>query len=795
MIKANVLDITPTPRILRVVGEIPFDTWQCIAELVDNSIDAFMSEGTEGHEDRERHISVSWSNESAAAQSRTVEVIDNACGMTIEQLQNAVRAGYSSNDPLGNLGLFGMGFNISTARLGELTTIMSTRSGDTEWVGIEIDIQKLIESKHFNAPIIRAAKDNPQESGTKIKVSRLKAGILATLSNKENEIRQRLEAIYSPLLNKREISILVRGKQLVAKSHCIWSESRYVVHNKQNVPARIEIDRDLGAALFDLSKNCYLTDDEAEPYYVSLQEGEQLPSHIVERRKRLTGWLGIQRYADPNDFGIDFIRNGRKILVSDKSLFQYENPYTGQNELQYPVELGTTVGGRIVGELNVDYLLPTYQKNGFDKSDRSWANTVEAVCGIGPFRAQSRKNYGFTDSNTSPLGLLVGAYQRAVAGTKLLYAPNDIAKEYAKQYKKGVRDYIDDNLWWKAAQEEDQKRNTGGNMATPVNTGDNPSDDISAYLPGFEPPVPTQTPLQVEITSTIDDASRVSVIQPSIPTVTTSSLDELILRSNMVAQLSGSYKYGNTQLKVRAYELKSGLILEKDTKKPCAFFPDGTECDFFYNPQHPLLSQYPFTPKMLLLQYLSRRLMARDQLTDIVAAFATLVEDSMPEARIDRQSLQDRAMNAFDLLREKLIEVLRPKAVDVLSCIHESVGEVEDTINSIQSDSALITDFQLKNEAGFDALYFVPYRTLVRLVDAFPEDVFDKKVLSTSYSIINLSDENATKRSRDESKERTMAFLKDALRIIVNSAYGQQDQKNELARASLSVEFLFKELG
>ena len=59
-----------------------------------------------------------------------------------------------------------------------------------------------------------------------------------------------------------------------------------------------------------------------------MQEGAALPAHIVEREKRLTGWLGIQRYADPNDFGIDFIRNGRKILISDKTFFQYENPLT-----------------------------------------------------------------------------------------------------------------------------------------------------------------------------------------------------------------------------------------------------------------------------------------------------------------------------------------------------------------------------------------------------------------------------------------------------------------------------------
>jgi hypothetical protein len=336
MTEEKTLDITPTPRILRALGEIPFQTWQCIAELIDNSIDAFLSDEIHTSEEDERKIAVSWTGELVAANERTVEVTDNACGMSLEQLQNAVRAGYSSNDPIGKLGLFGMGFNISTARLGDLTTIMSTCRGDAEWVGLVINFQKLIDSKHFQAPIVHEPKNDPTESGTKIKISHLKHGMLAELPKKENEIRQRLEAMYSSLLNTKQIAIYVKGKQLRPKNHCVWSTSRYVRYNDQDVHARIEIDRDLGDALFDTNRNCYLTDDEAEPYYVAQQEGRTWPTHIVERRKRLTGWLGIQRYADPNDFGIDFIRNGRKILISDKSLFQYENPLTGQKELQYP---------------------------------------------------------------------------------------------------------------------------------------------------------------------------------------------------------------------------------------------------------------------------------------------------------------------------------------------------------------------------------------------------------------------------------------------------------------------------
>jgi hypothetical protein len=794
----NSLDITPTPRILRTLGEIPFQTWQCIAELIDNSIDAFLSDKTATPKEVERKIVITWASDSVAADDRTIEVSDNACGMSIEQLQNAVRAGYSSNNPIGNLGLFGIGFNISTARLGEVTTIMSTRSGDAEWVGIKIDFQKLIDTKRFDAPIIRKTKTDPAECGTKITISRLRHGILTELPNKENEIRQRLEAVYAPLLNNQEISIYVKGRQLRPHNFCVWSESRYVRYNEQNVSARVTIDRNLGDALFDLSRNCYLTSDEAEQYYVDQQEGRDLPSRIVERGKRLTGWLGIQRYADPNDFGIDFIRNGRKILISDKSLFQYENPITGQKELQYPLELGTSVGGRIVGELHVDYLLPTYQKNDFDRSDNSWAQTVEAICGVGPFIPKSRKARGFLEQNPSPLCILVNAFRRVDKGTKCLFAPNDVAKRYAAEFRKGMRDYLDDILWWKAAQEEDQKQSTGGARATTaVNKGEMPSDDIEAYISGAITSPPVQLAGVPQTGGLQQSAPPVAQPQPALASVApeTSKLDELIQRANSVSQLSGrNYKFGNTgSLNVRVYELNRGAIFYRGEKKPCFFQSDGIDCDFVYDPLHPLLTQYPITAKMLLLQYLSEKLKARDSLPDLVSVYAELVETTMQEAKIDRQSLQDRASSAFELLREKLTVALKDRASEVVNCIHESAGEVEETItNLIQSNTVLLAAFQSRTESGFDAIDVVPPKTLYRLIERFPEDVFDGNVLQTPYTAINLQDEKATRRARDESKDRALSFIKDALRVI--SGYSQRVQKNELARASLSVDFLLKEL-
>ena len=36
----DTVDITPTPRVLRMLGQIEFAPWQCLAELIDNSIAA-----------------------------------------------------------------------------------------------------------------------------------------------------------------------------------------------------------------------------------------------------------------------------------------------------------------------------------------------------------------------------------------------------------------------------------------------------------------------------------------------------------------------------------------------------------------------------------------------------------------------------------------------------------------------------------------------------------------------------------------------------------------------------------
>lgn len=769
MTELKTVDITPSPRILRVLGEIPFQTWQCFAELMDNSIDALLK--MDDVLDRQKAVWVKWSSRTVTEKERTIEIEDNAEGMTLEQMQNSVRAGYSNNNPIGNLGLFGMGFNIATARLGSKTELWSTTQESEYWYGIEISFDKLVKGNAFQAPVLSKKKIPGEDcSGTKIIVSELKTGASTSLYQQEREIRRTLENVYSPLLSEKSIDLYIQGKILHPRKPCVWSEQRSVSYKQQSVPAVIRIDKNLGQALFDLERNTYLSWDEAEEYK-DLHE-EQLPEHICMRQRRLHGWLGIQRYFDPNDYGIDFIRNGRKILMREKSLFFFDNPLTGDSIIQYPVELGTTVGGRIIGQLHVDYLLPTYQKNDFDRYDNTWNETIGAICGDGPFLPKQRKALGYDEVPDSPLGILVNAFRRTDPGTKNLALPKSLAKEYYSEFLNGNADYESDEKWWRAAQECDQERQSGNNP--PANTGDTPSDDIDSFLDGED---------------AVKGPSQESDKEPEQPEIITSTIEDLLDYSTPSEILSKKYSIsGANPLSVRAYELKGGEVKSDGKKTPCAFFGKGIECSFFYDPRHEALRQFPITPLQLLLLCLAERFKMRDGFTNLAEVYSLLVKTYMRDERVDPTYLKERAEGFFTNIRGPLRELLEPISDQVVQCIHESSGEVEEAFK--QATAAGVSFDRIKKDAStaYEIIDFIPDRTVLRLIDRFPERLFDGHLFNASYGEIQLDDKQMEERLRVEVKDRIVSYVKDLL--YLSSTHSSSVTKNDLSRVALSLEAL-----
>ncbi|HEX7300441.1 MAG TPA: ATP-binding protein, partial [Solirubrobacteraceae bacterium] len=351
--EVETVKIPPSPRILKVLAEIDFTPWQCLAELIDNSFDEFQDAAREG-----AHDGGALRVELPGNAADKLCVIDDGRGMSLERITDAVRAGFSGNDPFSKLGLFGMGFNVATARLGDVTTFLSTRAGDSEWVGVQIDLGAMPED--FSVPVVHRPKTEPSHHGTRIEIARLnEAGRYFTRAHNRTRVRAQLGGIYSHLIGDRGYTLTVDEIEVKPWRHCVWSAQRSVPYRGTDVVAVVKIDEPLTPV--SACRTCGTWQEELDA-----ETCERCGSKdLVERERRVHGWLGIARELSSKEYGIDFLRNGRKILRFDKSLFMWSDPDdpSGASQVEYPIEIPANLG-RIVGEIHVDHAPVLYTKDG-----------------------------------------------------------------------------------------------------------------------------------------------------------------------------------------------------------------------------------------------------------------------------------------------------------------------------------------------------------------------------------------------------------------------------------------------
>jgi hypothetical protein len=452
------LDLTPDPRVLQMLGEINLQQWRCLAELIDNAVDGFLQAARA--EAAIEHPEVVVSIPMADNENARVSVRDNGPGMALETLENAVKAGWSGNDPLSNLGLFGMGFNIATARLGLVTEVWTSRAGDPEQVGVRIDLDDLRARRSFRVPRQTRAKLDHTKSGTEIVITRLKSDQRAYLSRTNNQktIRKHLARTYSSLLTNSEagkIRLIVNETRLKPLRHCVWAEERSVelpdgttVHAVEKLNVALAPRRYCTHCMRTLA-----TDEEFCPTGSS-------NCNVVDLPRRIRGWVGLQRYLDKTDFGIDFIRNGRKIEIGNKDLFVWSDGDSA--EVEYPID-DPRNRGRFVGEIHIDHCRVSYTKDRFERDDPSWGEMVRIIRGDGPLRPIAAKQRGY-EGNQSPLYKLFQAFRRSSPQGKnglwsrvLVVRDNDRAQQMGESFDNGEVEYLTDERWWQLVEEQDKE--------------------------------------------------------------------------------------------------------------------------------------------------------------------------------------------------------------------------------------------------------------------------------------------------------------------------------------------------
>ena len=452
MADKDFIDITPSPRVLSMLGEIDMPVHSCIAELIDNSIDAFMAAEKNGNPVKYPEIQIKLPSDNG----NLLVISDNGPGMSLEQLENSLRAGYSSKARYGNLGLFGMGFNVATARLGIKTEVATTVSGSTEQHRAIVDQAMLQANESFNVPL-QSTLVTASETGTWIGIT-VKPQMIESL-RKSLALRRQLGDIYSYILRReipgirsefagapKNIKILVDNKLVEPTTPCVWSDKRSVQSGGQTVPAVHYVDQTLPEQRYCPSCGEWTT-DEAGPC------GECGGRELVLQRRRVWGWIGLQRYLHTDRYGIDFIRNGRKILRKDKSVFQWLDPETGDSVMEYPVEMPANKG-RIVGEIHLDHVPVNYLKDRFVEESPAWSGAMRIIRGSTALQPRRRPK---GTRNDSPISQLFNAFRRNDAGTKYLIGSggNSVHQEWAEDLFLKDPDYYEDTKWWEAAVQAD----------------------------------------------------------------------------------------------------------------------------------------------------------------------------------------------------------------------------------------------------------------------------------------------------------------------------------------------------
>lgn len=466
----DVINLTPSPAILEAMTYAPLAWLDGISELIDNSLDGFAAAIRLGHRIENPVIEIFIPTRADVERGRgRVMIRDNGPGLTRDELRRALTAGTSGNQRYGAMGLFGVGFNISTGKLGSITKVSTRKIGGDRVITATIDLRQMRERGSYDVPVTDEHIDDtsfPTRHGTTVEVSEWwpKGHPNAEYAL---SVAQQSQRIVSENLGRRYATVL-RGDTSIGPvtfllypeetqqpdsvepfHHCVWAANREVRRKEGSVPAQIHFDQVLQTRRRCLGCQVQVpsTDDVRCPSCGSDQ--------IRSIDERVRGWVGIQRFDDSDDYGIDLIRNGRLIQRSEKvAFFHWTDPSDGINRREYPVDDQT---GRIVGEVHLDHVPVDYNKQHFESISTEWVSAVEFLRG----KALRPKSWPEGYRNESPVARLSSAYKRIRSfGREDMYmgrwvdgqfkrVTRDFERELRDRFNNREEGYFDDEEWWK----------------------------------------------------------------------------------------------------------------------------------------------------------------------------------------------------------------------------------------------------------------------------------------------------------------------------------------------------------
>lgn len=456
----KLLDISPTPEVLVALTRTPITPLDALSELIDNAIDSFRAAEIAGIPSPVRHVIIEVPGLAAVDRGEgCIRVRDTGPGLSEQRIADAMRAGFSSKNHFDTLGLFGMGFNIATGKLGRVTRVISVQPGADHALQVTLDLPMLIKNQKFEVQAEQVDRPHGLEHGTIVEVrgwwpaGDANHGFVRDVARMTKQsLRDRIGRRYATLLRSESASSIrmtLNGEPCRGFEHCVWSEERYVDragHGK--IPARVSIDEELTR-----SRRCLNDGADFNGAASCPRCGSEESREVAER---ITGWVGVQRFDDDSNFGIDLIRNGRAIRVGEKeSFFTWHDELKGTSEREYPIDQQY---GRIVGEVHLDHVPVDFQKQNFQTSTEEWISALRFLRGGSLLPSKWPEG----ERNESPVSMLFQGYRKVRnfgradlymgvyddGKKKAVRISREIERDFYDKFLSRVPGFYDDSRWW-----------------------------------------------------------------------------------------------------------------------------------------------------------------------------------------------------------------------------------------------------------------------------------------------------------------------------------------------------------
>jgi hypothetical protein len=503
------------------------------------------------------------------------------------------------------------------------------------------------------------------------------------------------------------------------------------------------------------------------------------------RDRRVRGWLGISRELSTKEFGIDFLRNGRKILRFDRRLFEWVDPDdpSGAAIPEYPVEVPYQKG-RIVGEIHLDHVPVIYTKDAFDFSDRAWKTAVRIIRGetsLLPKTANARGD----SPNESPLAELHTGFRRNNPGTNYLTAGDGEQRldtsDWVASFHKGESEFEADTKWWEAATDHDKlkeeikldkerrKRAQEGSdrdqREDPTNEffGDGAGDTADPSAP---PPQPARPLTEQERIEGWEAAAR------PLPA----------LKGEYASRMVGGQAVSLDAFTV----LGVPLVLDEGAQRLPVHLVSRPKGAFraFVDLDHPLFVEFDDDPEDLVLFALAQMLVTRSRSgpsASFATVYADLKERYLGQRAISASSLQAEANQLLTDLQARMQPLL---VEDPMRPWHNALADHERALTRERIVDALKTaDIDAVLASG-EYMPLVPPGAVPRIVAQWPEAFMGDRLFARPYQGL----EPAT---QQQALGRIVGYLND-IAWLAGSPVGAD--RDELIRARLSLRLLPDEL-